>query len=46
MKVQKQEEGQRLKRVKQEVTGERGPRGGKAVWTNRKVRFFRDSRTG
>lgn len=35
MKMHKQQEGQKLKRLKEEVTGEPGPRGARRVRTNR-----------
>lgn len=46
MKVQKLEEGQRLKRVKQEVTGERGPQRREGGVDQQEGAFFRDKRTG
>lgn len=37
MKMQMQQEGQKLKSLKEELTGEPGPRGGSRVRTSRSV---------
>lgn len=37
MKMQKQQEGQKLTRLKEELTGEPGPRGGSRGRTNRSM---------